>query len=253
MKEKKQKKSFVLFADFMPAIFALSDEQAGKLFKLIFLYANDMDLPQIEDNGIKAMFEMLRTLIDRENEKWEERCRKNRENSHKRKCYGADSIPDIGRHPPASIDNNGGQQIPDVILNDNDSDNVCDSEPLSTSITKNTLTDNQYSFDGIWKLYGKFVGDEAFLRKRWELLSDVDKAAIYEYVPGYVASRPMVMFRKNFENFLSQRVWENEPLNYRNYGNQARQEPNATRSQSVMQDAAELIQELLGDDSHSIA
>ena len=46
MKEKKQKKSFVLFADFMPAIFALSDEQAGKLFKLIFLYANDMDLPQ---------------------------------------------------------------------------------------------------------------------------------------------------------------------------------------------------------------
>ena len=34
--KKVQKKSFVLFADFMSAICALSDEQAGKLFKLIF-------------------------------------------------------------------------------------------------------------------------------------------------------------------------------------------------------------------------
>lgn len=248
-----KKKSFILFADFMNAVNVLSNEQAGRLFKLVFAYVNGLNTPKSEDPAIAAMFEMFRSQIDRETEKWLEICWKNKENSHKRNCYIQKNAADVERHRPISADKDGCPPTSDDILNDNDSDNVCDSEPLSTSITKNTLTDNQYSFDGIWKLYGKFVGDEAFLRKRWGLLSDVDKAAIYEYVPGYVASRPMVMFRKNFENFLSQRVWENEPLNYRNYGNQARHEPNATRSQSVMQDAAELIQELLGDDSHSIA
>jgi hypothetical protein len=250
MKEKKQKKSFVLFADFMPAIFALSDEQAGKLFKLIFLYANDMDLPQIEDNGIKAMFEMLRTLIDRENEKWEERCRKNRENSHKRKCYGADSIPDIGRHPPASIDNNGGQQIPDVILNDNDSDN--ENEGLETSVSMKPVIGRNYSFDTIWELYGKPIGDAKALREKWNLLPEVDKAAIYDYVPRYVAFRPEVRYRKNFENFLSQRVWETEPLSQFSNGNRTNIESDAARRQSAIQNTSELVREILADDNQPV-
>jgi hypothetical protein len=250
MKEKKQKKSFVLFADFMPAIFALSDEQAGKLFKLIFLYANDMDLPQIEDNGIKAMFEMLRTLIDRENEKWEERCRKNRENSLKRKCYGADSIPDIGRHPPASIDNNGGQQIPDVILNDNDSDN--ENEGLETSVSMKPVIGRNYSFDTIWELYGKPIGDAKALREKWNLLPEVDKAAIYDYVPRYVASRPEVRYRKNFENFLSQRVWETEPLSQFSNGNRTNIESDAARRQSAIQNTSELVREILADDNQPV-
>ena len=250
MKEKKQKKSFVLFADFMPAIFALSDEQAGKLFKLIFLYANDMDLPQIEDNGIKAMFEMLRTLIDRENEKWEERCRKNRENSHKRKCYGADSIPEIGRHPPASIDNNGGQQIPDVILNDNDSDN--ENEGLETSVSMKPVIGRNYPFDTIWELYGKPIGDAKALREKWNLLPEVDKAAIYDYVPLYVASRPEVRYRKNFENFLSQRVWETEPLSQFSNGNRTNIESDAARRQSAIQNTSELVREILADDNQPV-
>ena len=250
MKEKKQKKSFVLFADFMPAIFALSDEQAGKLFKLIFLYANDMDLPQIEDNGIKAMFEMLRTLIDRENEKWEERCRKNRENSHKRKCYGADSIPDIGRHPPASIDNNGGQQIPDVILNNNDSNN--ENEGLETSVSMKPVIGRNYPFDTIWELYGKPIGDAKALREKWNLLPEVDKAAIYDYVPRYVASRPEVRYRKNFENFLSQRVWETEPLSQFSNGNRTNIESDAARRQSAIQNTSELVREILADDDQPV-
>lgn len=250
MKEKKQKKSFVLFADFMPAIFALSDEQAGKLFKLIFLYANDMDLPQIEDNGIKAMFEMLRTLIDRENEKWEERCRKNWENSHKRKCYGADSIPEIGRHPPASIDNNGGQQIPDVILNDNDSDN--ENEGLETSVSMKPVIGRNYPFDTIWELYGKPIGDAKALREKWNLLPEVDKAAIYDYVPRYVASRPEVRYRKNFENFLSQRVWETEPLSQFSNGNRTNIESDAARRQSAIQNTSELVREILADDNQPV-
>ena len=246
----KKPKLFYLHNSNRSLVNRLSDEQAGKLFKLIFLYANDMDLPQIEDNGIKAMFEMLRTLIDRENEKWEERCRKNRENSHKRKCYGADSISDIGRHPPASIDNNGGQQIPDVILNDNDSDN--ENEGLETSVSMKPVIGRNYSFDTIWELYGKPIGDAKALREKWNLLPEVDKAAIYDYVPRYVASRPEVRYRKNFENFLSQRVWETEPLSQFSNGNRTNIESDAARRQSAIQNTSELVREILADDNQPV-
>ena len=241
-----RKSSFILFADFMAAVLALADEQAGKLFKLIFLYVNGMDSPKPEDPAVAAMFEMFRVQIDRENEKWEERCRKNRENSHKRKCYGADSIPEIGRHPPASIDNNGGQQIPDVILNDNDSDN--ENEGLETSVSMKPVIGRNYPFDTIWELYGKPIGDVKTLREKWNLLPEVDKAAIYDYVPRYVASRPEVRYRKNFENFLSQRVWETEPLTQFSNENRTNIESDAARRQSAIQNASELVREILADD-----
>ena len=176
--------------------------------------------------------------------------RKNRENSHKRKCYGADSIPDIGRHPPASIDNNGGQQIPDVILNDNDSDN--ENEGLETSVSMKPVIGRNYSFDTIWELYGKPIGDAKALREKWNLLPEVDKAAIYDYVPRYVASRPEVRYRKNFENFLSQRVWETEPLSQFSNGNRTNIESDAARRQSAIQNTSELVREILADDNQPV-
>lgn len=249
--EKVQKKSLVLFADFMSAICALSDEQAGKLFKLIFLYVNGKELPLIEDTGIGAVFEMFRALIDRESAKWEERCRKNRENSHKRKCYGEKSLLDAGRHPPTSIDNNGKQRIPNVILNDNDSDIV--SEGLETTVSMKPFKDECYPFESIWELYGKPVGDVKTIREKWNLLSDADKAAIFDFVPYYVASRPEVKYRKNFENFLSQRVWETEPLSHYSYGINKNIESDASRRQSAIQNTSELVQEILGEDTQPVA
>jgi hypothetical protein len=238
-----RKSSFILFADFMAAVLALADEQAGKLFKLIFLYVNGMDSPKPEDPAVAAMFEMFRVQIDRENEKWEERCRKNRENSHKRKCYGADGIPDEGKHPPASIDNNGKQQMPDVILNDNE------NEGLETSVSMKPVIGRNYPFDTIWELYGKPIGDVKTLREKWNLLSEVDKAAIYDYVPRYVASRPEVRYRKNFENFLSQRVWETEPLTQFSNENRTNNESDAARRQSAIQNTSELVREMLAEDN----
>lgn len=250
MKANVQKKSFILFADFMTAICTLSDEQAGKLFKLIFLYVNDMDLPQIEDSGIGAMFEMFRALIDREREKWEERCRKNRENSHRRKCYGDNGLLDAGRHPPISNDSNGEQGISNVILSDNDSD--IDSEGMETIVSMKPVIDERYPFDTIWKLYGKPVGDVKTIREKWNNLPETDKAAIFDYVPCYVASRPEVKYRKNFENFLSQRVWETEPLTQYSHGNRTNFESDATRRQVAIKNTSELVQEILGDDTQSV-
>ena len=256
MDAKLKKKSFVLFADFVTAVSVLTDEQAGKLFKLIFAYVNDMEISKSQDPAIAAMFEMFRTQIDREAEKWAEKCRRNKEYSHMRKCYARKVSADVGRHLPVSDDNLGHPTTSDVILNENDSDNdsdndnvnANDSEGLETVVSLKPKADERYTFDEIWRMYGKPYGNVSTLREKWNLLSEADKAAIFEYVPRYVASRPEVRYRRNFENFLSLRVWENEPLTNDSHGNETSHQPNASRRQSAVQDASGLIREYLDDD-----
>ena len=254
MDAKLKKKSFVLFADFVTAVSVLTDEQAGKLFKLIFAYVNDMEISKSQDPAIAAMFEMFRTQIDREAEKWAEKCRRNKEFSHMRKCYTRKVSADVGRHLPVSDDNIRHPTASDVILNENDSDNdsdnvnANDSEGLETVVSMKPKADERYTFDEIWRMYGKPYGNVSTLREKWNLLSEADKAAIFEYVPRYVASRPEVRYRRNFENFLSLRVWENEPLTNDSHGNETSHQPNASRRQSAVQDAAGLMREYLDDD-----
>ena len=255
MATNQKKKSFVLFADFVTAVSVLTDEQAGKLFKLIFAYVNDMEVSKSQDPAIAAMFEMFRTQIDREAEKWAEKCRRNKEYSHMRKCYARKVSADVGRHLPVSDDNSGHPTTSDVILNENDSDNdsdndnvnANDSEGLETVVSMKPKADERYTFDEIWRMYGKPYGNVSTLREKWNLLSEADKAAIFEYVPRYVASRPEVRYRRNFENFLSLRVWENEPLTNDSYGNETSHQPNASRRQSAVQDASGLMREYLDD------
>ena len=252
MEANQKKKSFVLFADYVTAVSVLTDEQAGRLFKLIFAYVNDMEVSKSQDPAIAAMFEMFRTQIDREAEKWAEKCRRNKEYSHMRKCYARKVSADVGRHLPVSDDNSGHPTASGVILNDNDSDNdnvnASDSEGLETVVSMKPKADERYTFDEIWRMYGKNVGNVSTLREKWNLLSEADKAAIFEYVPGYVASRPEVRYRRNFENFLSLRVWENEPLTNDSHGNETSHQPNASRRQSAVQDAAGLMREYLDDE-----
>ena len=247
-----KKKSFVLFADYMTAVSVLTDEQAGRLFKQIYAYVNDLEVSKSQDPAIAAMFEMFRTQIDRETEKWAEKCRRNKEYSHMRKCYARKVSADVGRHLPVSDDNPGYPTTSDVILNENDSDNdsdnvnANDSEGLETVVSMKPKADERYTFDEIWRMYGKPYGNVSTLREKWNLLSEADKAAIFEYVPRYVASRPEVRYRRNFENFLSLRVWENEPLTNDSHGNETSQ-PNTSRRQSAVQDASGLMREYLDD------
>lgn len=277
-----KKKSFILFADFMPAVSVLTDGQAGKLFKQIFAYVNGLEVSMPEDAAIAAMFVMFRTQIDRETEKWTEKSRKNREISHRRKYYTGASADDgkhrtisndnVG-HRTTSNDNVGHRTTSNDILNNNDSvndnvsdnvtdngtdigtDNVTDSAGLEYSDSLMPGGEEHYSFDEIWRMYGKPSGNVVNLRERWNQLSETDKAAIFEYVPKYVASRPEVRYRKNFENFLSLRVWENEPLTITSvdYGNQTSHQPDEGRRQAAMQGAAELLRDILDGDERPTA
>lgn len=262
MDNSKVKKSFVLFADSISSVKLLTDEQAGKLFKQILEYVNGMEVSQSEDPAIAIMFETFRTMIDREHEKWEEKCRKNKEASHKRKCYKKKASRDVATlptsdddhcQPPISDDSHRQPSVSDVILSDSDNDSDNDSEGLEANASLKPKTGERYPFDEIWRMYGKPYGDVSTLREKWNKLPETDKAAIFEYVPRYVATRPEVRYRKNFENFLSLKVWENEPLTNESYGNETSHQRDVSRRQSAMHDAAGLMREYLDGDGQPVA
>lgn len=64
------KKGFVLYADNKSMIDMLSDEQAGKLMKIIFQYVNDEN-PVIEDALLKIAFEPIKLQLKRDLKKYE--------------------------------------------------------------------------------------------------------------------------------------------------------------------------------------
>lgn len=78
-KDKKKMKSIILYLDNMAAINCLSDASAGRIFKSILEYANTGILPELEEEGIKALFMMFAAQIDRDTEAYITNVRKCRE------------------------------------------------------------------------------------------------------------------------------------------------------------------------------
>jgi len=80
------KKSFQLYTDQGDYFEALTDEQAGKLIKIIFEYVNGKDEdpdPKIEDPLLKMAFLPIKKTLKRDLIKWRERCNINKVNSAK--------------------------------------------------------------------------------------------------------------------------------------------------------------------------
>lgn len=66
------KKSFVLYADLINTFEELSDEEAGKLMKLILRYVNDKN-PTTDDRLIKIVFEPIKQQLKRDLVKYEDK------------------------------------------------------------------------------------------------------------------------------------------------------------------------------------
>lgn len=77
----KDKKSFVLYCDLLPTVEKLTDEEAGKLFKHVLRYVNDLD-PEA-DRLTELMFEPIKQALKRDLQKYENICKRNAENGKK--------------------------------------------------------------------------------------------------------------------------------------------------------------------------
>ena len=65
------KKSFLLYTDLIHTVKKLNEEQAGKLFKHILEYVNDLN-PQTDDILLQVCFEPIRQSLKRDLQKYEQ-------------------------------------------------------------------------------------------------------------------------------------------------------------------------------------
>ncbi|ANS03009.1 hypothetical protein [uncultured Mediterranean phage uvDeep-CGR1-KM17-C101] len=72
------KKSFLLYCDLIHTVQKLSDEQAGKLFKHVLEYVNDLN-PETDDIITDLCFEPIKQSLKRDLRKYESTCKKRSE------------------------------------------------------------------------------------------------------------------------------------------------------------------------------
>lgn len=97
--------------------------------------------------------------------------------------------------------------------------NVNETLPKSNNNDNNVNNDNtivesddstsELAFENIWELYGK-KGNRKTSIQRWDRLSKAKKKLALANIPLYVKTTPDKQFRKGFEVYINQEVWNDE-------------------------------------------
>lgn len=142
-----KKKSFVLYHDYYDHISSLKDEEKGKLLSAIFEYEIKGVSPQGLSDKADMAFSFIRATLDRDREKYINRCQKNSANGKKggRGNKSEKSERFSKKRTQAKKADNDNESDND---NDNDSDNESESDK------ENALAlDNEQESK---KVYGEF-------------------------------------------------------------------------------------------------
>ena len=214
------KKSFLMYADYIELFDELSDLDAGKLIKHILRYVNDQN-PVSDDPMVKISFIPIKQQLKRDLVKWNDKIdRQSKSGSMGNlKRWNPDlydkviakiinlkealiiasdrktSQPDPTRSYPIP-------KIPDnvnVNVNDNVNDNVNKEKGLP--------------FKKFWDSFDKKIGSKQKCNQKWDKLTFEIQNDILNHLDDYIPSTPDKRYRVNPETYLNQRRWENEIIN----------------------------------------
>ena len=128
--------SFILYKDSLSILNKMEDKQAGQLFKVIYHYQINNKLPEDIDPVLDLLVTTFINQFKRDQEKYEERCRKNKENAKKRwDATACDGIQTNAKHAYS------------------DSDSDSDNDSKKDSKLKNNIILPDYLNLDIWKEY----------------------------------------------------------------------------------------------------
>jgi len=103
----KDKKSVLIYVDWISIFDELSDEEAGKLIKHFFRYVNDKN-PEAPDRLTKLLFEPIKQTLKRDLVNYVNTCEKNRENAlirwNKLNAVASDGINTDAKHTDSDND-----------------------------------------------------------------------------------------------------------------------------------------------------
>lgn len=220
-----KKKSFIFYYDWWDIFEPLSDEQKGVLISKIFSYVKEGEETDIDDLALKISFNVIRNTINRDVEKYKEKCLKNAENIKKR-WETTEKSKLIGTYTNEcerirTVTNDTDNDNDNVNDNDNDTDNVNDNDNDNVNdnnISFSAKTARVYSEDFLlfWKEYPKKVGKgEAYKQWKKAKLNCDEKTEIINALKwqkkSYNWCNSNGRFIPNPSTYISQRRWEDEP------------------------------------------
>lgn len=123
-----KKKSFVLYEDTGNLVELLSDEQAGKVFKSLFAYITQKDMPEI-DEVAKIVFVSIKNYLDRDTAKYDEICQKRAQ---------------FGKKGGIAKATNSKQKVAKATHNENVTDNKNERDNNSVNDSKNVTENKSY-------------------------------------------------------------------------------------------------------------
>ena len=190
----KKRKSFIVHHDSLNVLDDLTDDQAGLLFKAIKAYhlGNDIKLDSLTNIAMSP----FRNQFERDAEKYEKLCEKNRliaESRYNTKSTNGESGNQVSPQPTKSTNN------------DSKSDSGNDSDSKSDS--KKEVTNTRFA--EFWDLYGKKV-DRPKCEKKFSKLTDSDIELLFTNLPLYIKSKPEKQYRKDPIRWLTGNCWNDE-------------------------------------------
>lgn len=93
----KDKDGFLLYTSQIGLFDKLTDEQAGKLIKAIYRYELTREYPNL-DFGLDMAFTSIKIILDKNREKYQKQCKKNKENAEKRWKSSANAYEKMRTH-----------------------------------------------------------------------------------------------------------------------------------------------------------
>nr|DAP58384.1 MAG TPA: hypothetical protein [Caudoviricetes sp.] len=118
--------SFILYTSDYQLIEGLTDEQLGQLTRALFIYARDGEVINLEP-VVRMAFVFIKDKIDRNQQKYQKKCERNRENIRKR--WNKSNTNDTKENERIPSDTNVYERIPSDTtryLSDSDSDSDSD-------------------------------------------------------------------------------------------------------------------------------
>ncbi len=114
------KNSFLIYLDYEEQFNLLNNEEIGILMRAIIKYEKTREIPQLE-GMVKMAFSFIRTQLDRDREKYNKKCEKNKENGLRggrpKKPNGFKETEGLNEKPKKPDNDN---EEDDVVVNDND-------------------------------------------------------------------------------------------------------------------------------------
>ena len=156
-----KKDSFILYLEHKNVFDILTDEEAGKLIKAIFEYEEKDELPNLE-KSLQLAFIPIRNSLDRNQEKYEEKCQKNRENGLKggrpRKNQTVNKKTEWFSEKPKKADNDNDHDNDHEYDNDINKKNICKKMHFAEFVS---MTNEEY--EKLVNTYGKEIADQCIV------------------------------------------------------------------------------------------